>query len=380
MKNFYFFILFTFVHFSLHANELLMNGFDATSLETEHNTAVDFWQKGEQQSGHKFFSASGSDHFSIRELNHRAISFWQKLGDCKGQVNGQVLALALLNLSIECPHLVSEVQELNKNYIEFLSSTEMKIEVMNLKDSQILGRVPLHPLLQQFSFNYYIHLTFAMKFEDGYLNDHDLYKILSLDIPALVLARQKRRAESAAAEAAWERERRNPPSLFSFNSIFQGSGAAHWAKDKLREIDEIQAATKRVQQYYDRMEENRNYLPVIERFVVNNLILTYQNLSHQFYPRSCTGIGIFEIAVLSGTFSNRLKDTTTNINVADNRFRSIYMSFCNSRIFNKTNIVSGMQKQFSHEDPTPEAIELLKFGRSLLGRLVPAPSDPRGKR
>lgn len=362
---FFTFLLSIFSSMAL-ANDILMREVDARAIQKDHDATINFWSDEEAQKRHKFFDEVGGEghRFGIRDLNLRAISLWQNLGECKNNLDGNVLARALMNLSQDCPNLVAPFQELNRNYIEFLVSTELSPHVVKLDTARKFGRVPLHPLLQQFSFNYYINVISALQFDEGIFNSHDIYKVLSLDIGALVAERKQHNDAAERAKAAWQEYIKDEG--FWKNLMKSRKGPQVFEEHVARKSLSIDQRGERHRLYFNKQwNENYPYMLVFHRFLTNNFIMTVQNMIHQFPSNSCEGIGLYEYSNLSGILVHRLRNKSFVSYAAEEEFRNMILNFCNHRThFKMKNWVQAWSNPGS--DPLPEAIEISKFHRNFL--------------
>ena len=349
------------------ANNVLMRDVNASAIESEHLVTEAFWLNEEVQQKHLFFAEAGGDKLALKELNLRAVENWKQLGDCVGRPDGKQLAEALLNLETTCPDLQKPFEELNRNYIEFLSSAEFSLRPIDLDKSPKYGRIPLHPVLQQFSFNYYVQVVSVLQFKREDFATGKLSKILSYDLEELVLERKNKEALMAEVAAAYK-------AYVTATSFWDSRKAA----ERLAEVskranvtmESIDAMGDKVREMNRNWDQTYRYRLVLERFLNNNFLLSVQNMIYQFPTTSCRGIGIYEYSNLSGTLVYRLERRVNNAKFAEQQFRSMIHNFCNHKIHHQmSNWQIPWQKEDS--DPLPEAIELSRFHRKFPLEVAP---------
>lgn len=341
------------------ANEILMNEVSATSIQSDHAAAFIFWEDEQRFQKHPFFEEASGDRLALKELNLRAIQIWRTLILCANTENGDVIARSLLHIEQTCPEAKSTIDELNRNYIEFLGSAGFSPHIAVLDTSRKFGRVPLHPLLNQFSFNYYIQIISAMSFEEGLLNGHHLHQVLGMDLSTLISDRNQKRAAEEKADADW----RAYTNASTFWERYRtGKKAIEALNNPNLSINRSGLRIERLEKYYALVRENRKYLEAYDNFLVNNFILMIQNMIHQFPGPRCTGVGIYEYSNLTGILQRRLVHKHKTSYAVEEHFRNMLLNSCNERThFKMTNWQQAWRTEGS--DPLPEALELSKFHR-----------------
>lgn len=352
-------LILNFSPYQAHTNEILMRDVNARTVESEHNIAIAFWSNEEAHGRHKFFEEAGGDRLGLKELNLRAIEIWIQLSTCINSSDGKLLAEAFLYLERTCPNLQIPVQELNRNYVEFLSSVEFSPHVVKLDNSRKYGRVPLHPLLQQFSFNYYIQVISAFQFDARALIRGDLQSSLSVDIEKLAQQRKQKKAAVSEAEAAWK-DYMNDRSFWG--SFKKGRKAMELAQGPNGFLGKIDVQAEEIRKQNRDWNTTYKYSLAFDRFLINNFILSVQNMIHLFPSSGCKGIGIYEYANLSGILVHRLQSRSYVSYPAETEFRNMILNFCNHKThYEMTNWVKAWGQEGS--DPLPEAFEISKLNR-----------------